>query len=80
LVADPRSGRQELAVSYKLYPTALAIFDRNEFHQLAMAPHLANRTVHTRPFKRRSGGIGASFDMPEHDIQIAEARLAALSH
>jgi glc operon protein GlcG len=26
------------------------------------------------------GGIGASFDTPEHDVQIAQAGLAALSH
>jgi uncharacterized protein GlcG (DUF336 family) len=25
------------------------------------------------------GGIGASFDTPEHDVQIAQAGLAALS-
>ena len=26
------------------------------------------------------GGIGASFDTPEHDVQIAQAGLAALTH
>jgi glc operon protein GlcG len=26
------------------------------------------------------GGIGASFDTPEHDVQMAQAGLAALSH
>ena len=26
------------------------------------------------------GGIGASFDTPEHDVQIAQAGLAALMH
>jgi glc operon protein GlcG len=26
------------------------------------------------------GGIGASFDTPEHDVQVAQAGLAALKH
>jgi glc operon protein GlcG len=26
------------------------------------------------------GAIGASFDTPEHDVQIAQAGVAALSH
>ena len=26
------------------------------------------------------GGIGASFDTPEHDVQIAQAGLAVLKH